>query len=111
MVDDYNHFMNSVDIADQLRAKFTTRQQTYRTWLLMFYFCLDTAIVNAYIIYITHWNPSLATKKKVQSTHRAFREKLVDSLLLRYKLTPPTRIYQSSKTLLIARLDQPAKIH
>ena len=31
MVDDYNHFMNSVDIADQLRATFTTEQQTHRT--------------------------------------------------------------------------------
>ena len=54
MVDDYNHFMNSVDIANQLQAKFTTKQQTHRTWLPLFYFYLDTAIVNAYILYMAH---------------------------------------------------------
>jgi hypothetical protein len=31
MVDDYNYFMNGVDIADQLRAKFTVHQRTHRT--------------------------------------------------------------------------------
>jgi hypothetical protein len=31
IVDDYNHFMNGVDIADQLRAKFTTEQRVQRT--------------------------------------------------------------------------------
>jgi len=29
MVDDYNHFINGVDIADQLRAKFSTEQCSY----------------------------------------------------------------------------------
>jgi hypothetical protein len=31
MVDNYNHFINSIDIADQLQAKFTTKQQTVWT--------------------------------------------------------------------------------
>jgi hypothetical protein len=50
---DYNHFMNGVDIADQLRAKFTTEQRTHRTWLPLFY-CLDTSIVNAYIHFMAY---------------------------------------------------------
>jgi hypothetical protein len=29
MVDDYNYFMNGVDLVDQLWAKFTTKQQTH----------------------------------------------------------------------------------
>ena len=82
MVDDYNHYMNSVDIADQLQAKFTTKQQTHRSWLPLFYFCLDTTIVNAYILSMVQWNPSPATKKKICGTHRTFREKLVNALLI-----------------------------
>jgi len=50
MVDDYNYFMNGVDIANQLRAKFTTQIQSSRTWMPMFYYLLDTAICNAYIL-------------------------------------------------------------
>jgi hypothetical protein len=111
MVDDYNHFMNGVDIADQLRAKFTTEQQTHRTWLPLFYFCLDTTIVNAYLLSMAHWNPTVATKKKIHSTHRAFREKLVNALLTQYTSAPPARIYQSPTTLPIAQLDRPLKIH
>ena len=37
MVDDYNHFMNSVDIANQLQAKFTTKQKEhYELWYYYF---------------------------------------------------------------------------
>jgi hypothetical protein len=50
IVDDYNYFMNGVDIADQLRAKFTVHQRTHQTWLPLFYFCLDTTVVNAYLL-------------------------------------------------------------
>jgi len=110
MVDDYNHFMNGVDIADQLRAKFTTEQRTHRTWLPLFYFCLDTAIVNAYILYMAHWNPSVAVKKKIRSTYRTFRKNLVNSLLIWYTLTT-LRIYTNPGQLPRARLDKPRQIH
>jgi hypothetical protein len=69
IVDNYNYYMNRVDIANQLRAKFTTRQQTHQSWLPLFYFCLDTTIVNAYILFIAHWNLSQATKRKTCGTH------------------------------------------
>jgi Transposase IS4 len=111
IVDDYNHFMNGVDIADQLQAKFTTEQQTYRTWLPLFYFCLDTAVVNAYILFMANWNPSTTVKKKIRSTHRSFRETLVEALLIQYKPTPPRRIYINAGELPRARLDKPRRIH
>jgi hypothetical protein len=111
MVDDYNHFMNGVDIADQLQAKFTTEQQTHRTWLPLFYFCLDTAIVNAYLLFMAHWNLTIDAKKKIRSTHRVFREMLVDTLLTQYKPTPPARIYMRASDLPQARLDQPRYMH
>jgi hypothetical protein len=68
-VDDCNHIINGVDIAYQLQAKFTAEQQTHRTWLPLFYFCLDTTIVNAYPLFMALWKPSIAAKKKIRSTH------------------------------------------
>ena len=63
MVDDYNHFMNGVDIADQLRAKFNTQQRTARTWMPLFYQLLDTTIVNAYILF-EYWKKAKPGLKK-----------------------------------------------
>ena len=66
MVDDYNYFMNGVDIADQLQARFTTKQKTSQTWMLLFYYLLDTAICNAYILLEHYRKPRLwyDSKKK-----------------------------------------------
>ncbi|KAI3655789.1 hypothetical protein MP638_005583 [Amoeboaphelidium occidentale] len=47
---DYNHNMNDVDIADQMRSNYATQRTHYKTWVPLFYCCLDTAIVNAYMI-------------------------------------------------------------
>jgi len=112
MVDDYNHFMNGVDIADQLRATFTTEQQTSRTWMPLFYYLLDTAICNAYILseHYRKSKPSYDPKKRIRGTHRAFRKALIDALLLQYKVAP-TRIYTNPRHLPISRLDQPIQIH
>jgi Transposase IS4 len=71
MVDDYNYFMNGVDIADQLRARFTTEQQTSRTWMPLFYYLLDTAICNAYILseHYRKSRPLYDPTKRVRGTH------------------------------------------
>ncbi|KAI3655419.1 hypothetical protein MP638_001428, partial [Amoeboaphelidium occidentale] len=50
IINDYNHNMNGVDIADQMRSNYATQRTHYRTWVPLFYCCLDTAIVNAYMI-------------------------------------------------------------
>jgi len=67
MIDDYNNFINSVEIVNQLRAKFSTEQKTSRTRMLLFYFLLDTAICNAYIL-SKHYRKSKSSKY-VRSTH------------------------------------------
>jgi len=94
MVDDYNYFMNGVNIADQLRARFTTKQQTSRTWMLLFYYLLDTAICNAYILseHYRKTRPSYDPKKRVRGTHQAFCESLIHALLIQFKIAP-LRIY------------------
>ncbi|PWW80885.1 hypothetical protein C7212DRAFT_161959 [Tuber magnatum] len=40
VIDDYNHHMEGVDIADQRRAAFTTHQHAQQNWLAFFYFFL-----------------------------------------------------------------------
>jgi hypothetical protein len=70
MVDDYNYFMNSVDIADQLQARFTTKQQTLQTWMPLFYYLLDTAICNTYILSKYHCKsrPLYNLNKRIRGT-------------------------------------------
>jgi hypothetical protein len=36
-IDDYNHFMRGVDIANKLQAGFSTQQQGVKPWHLLFY--------------------------------------------------------------------------
>ena len=50
IIDDYNHNMNGVDVADQLRSYYNTQQTARRNWMPLFYWLLDTAIINAYRI-------------------------------------------------------------
>jgi len=40
-IDDYNHNMNSVDIANQLRQAYEIHRTGYRTWLPLFYWVLN----------------------------------------------------------------------
>ena len=47
---DYNNWMGGVDIHDQLRSYYTTQITTVRTWLPLFFWALDAAVINAYII-------------------------------------------------------------
>jgi hypothetical protein len=49
-IDDYNHFMGGVDIADQLRSYYTTQRISLRNWYPLFFWILDTAILNAYLL-------------------------------------------------------------
>jgi Transposase IS4 len=47
-IDDYNHHIGRVDIADQLRARFSTQQRRVKPWRPLFYWLLDSAIINAF---------------------------------------------------------------
>jgi hypothetical protein len=50
IIDNYNHYMNGIDIADQLRSYYNTQKITRRNWMPIFFWLLDTAIINAYQI-------------------------------------------------------------
>jgi hypothetical protein len=47
-INDYNRYMGGVDIADQLQAGFSTQQRGVKPWRPLFYWLLDTTIINAF---------------------------------------------------------------
>ena len=78
-IDAYNHFMNGINLADQLRSYYNT-QKTYRKmWKPLWHFLLDVAIVNAFIIYASNpqqpWRPY-----RKNHLHGQFRRELVITL-------------------------------
>ena len=50
-IDDYNHFMGGIDIADQYRSYYTTQLIARCNWLPIFFWILDTALINSFIIF------------------------------------------------------------
>lgn len=42
--------MNPVDVADQLRQYYTTKRRHAQTWKPLWYFLLDTAVTNCYLL-------------------------------------------------------------
>lgn len=78
-IDHYNHFMNGVDVADQLRSYYTTQRTHVKNWKPLWHFLLDTAITNAY--QIAHYRlgkPFGESNRKF--TYRAFRMQLMEGL-------------------------------
>jgi len=76
-IDDYNYNMGAADIADQLRSYYSTQQTSCRNWLPLFYWLLDTSLVNAYRIQKT-MNPG----RNLRSEPFHFRSEVVDQLIL-----------------------------
>jgi transposase IS4-like protein len=72
-VDDYNHHMGSVDLANQLRAAYHTQKIAYRNWIPLFHWVLDQAIINAYKLGVFG--------KTWHDTHVEFRRELYRGLL------------------------------
>jgi hypothetical protein len=74
---EYTTHMRGVDVADQLRASYSTQNCTHKWWHQIFFFLLDTTMVNMYIIYLTEckmWS-------KPPVTHLQFRVELCEALL------------------------------
>src|SRR5205807_9273822 len=50
-INDYNFHMGGVDIADQYRSYYDTQLTTFRTWFPIFFWALDTALINSYLAF------------------------------------------------------------
>ena len=78
-IDMYNHFMNGVDVADQLRSYYNTQKSHWKSWKALWHFLLDTTITNAYLQ--AHSTPNRPWAEHwTHWTHRSFRTRLVNQL-------------------------------
>jgi len=50
MTDHYNHYKVGVDVADQYRSYYFTQLKCLRNWPPIFYWLLDTSVINSYLI-------------------------------------------------------------
>ena len=95
-IDMYNHFINGVNNADQLRCYYDTQQVHLKSWKPLWHFLLNTIVVNSYkIAHCTPERPYAESWK--HHSHREFRVKLA-SQLFEYseRLTGmPTSVKQS----------------
>lgn len=76
---DYNNYMGGVDIHDQLRSYYPTQLKALRSWIGLFFFLLDAAIVNAFLICRQVHKES---KDKTLNQQRYFRIQLAWNLCL-----------------------------
>lgn len=72
----YNKNMGGVDLADQRRKYFTSARKSYKWWMYLFSFLLDTSLNNSYIIYLTSNYP--CQKKTFQLYD--FKLKIIEEL-------------------------------
>ena len=79
IVYDYNHNMNGVDIVDQLRSNHTTHIRGRRTSLLIFYWLLDTMVINSFLV----WRSLKAGKWKDARAQKQFRSELAWNLIFK----------------------------
>jgi hypothetical protein len=76
-INDYNHYMGGVDIANQYRASYEIHRKSERNWFPLLYFFLDAAIVNAFRIQYLYKQQQQASELPSQLR---FREKLYQEL-------------------------------
>ncbi len=70
--------MGGVNIHDQFQSYYTTQITIMCTWLPLFFWALDAAIINAYIIS----KKIFRTSRKPFQTHRRFRIQLAWNLVI-----------------------------
>ena len=82
-IDDYNHYMNSVNLANQYRQAYDTQKIAYRIWIPLLHWVLDQAAINAYKL--------ASVGEAWLESHVEFRRELYRKLLDHSKLLEPQR--------------------
>lgn len=82
----YNQYMGGVDLADQLRNTYScSRKSAHKWYMRLFWFLLETSIVNAFILMQESPNNTPArSKTQKKLAHREFRLKLAKHLIGTY---------------------------
>jgi hypothetical protein len=81
-IDRYNHHMNSVDVANQLRATATVHfSRNEKEFFPGMFWSIDMILTNCWKIYESLYGPFLSsTQKRRSGAHREFIEALVELL-------------------------------
>ncbi|CAH1971335.1 unnamed protein product [Acanthoscelides obtectus] len=74
---DYNTFMGGVDKFDQLMSTYSIAQKSRRWWLKLFYYFIDMAIVNSYVMD----KDSAKKQRRRYLSHLEFRSQLVNETI------------------------------
>jgi hypothetical protein len=77
---EYTTFMRGVDVADQLRASYSSLPRSHKWWHRVFFALLDMTDVNMYILYLSHF-ASGPHRVARPMTHLRFKTALCESLL------------------------------
>jgi len=116
ITDDYNQFKVGVDLADQYRSYYFTQLKCLRNWPPIFYWLLDTTVINSYLLMSrlpTSTPTSIPTSSSTSSptsssslpyqlrSSRVFRQALAESIIKIYghKQQRPRKSYYTWKTL------------
>jgi hypothetical protein len=75
---EYNKYMNGVDRHDQLRLKYPLGRDSKKAWKYIFFFLMNCAVVNAFILFST---TSRRQNSRKRFTHVDFRMELVHHLI------------------------------
>ena len=78
LIDDYNHWMGNVDIADQLISYYHLNLRCFRTWTPMFLQLLSMIRSNSYLVYLSYQD-RLNRGKKL--THKVFILSFIKTLI------------------------------
>lgn len=73
----YNQYMGGVDLADQKRKYYTVARKSMKWWYYLFWFLLDTTIVNSFIIMTVTNFPAMQRAQ----TLRDFKMKLIEQVV------------------------------
>lgn len=85
----YGSKMNGVDRADQLRMQYSCCRKSTKWWKYIFFFLLDTAVVNAFLLMKSSVNHKLTTRtgKEKARTQVSFRQELARQLIGETRVT------------------------
>jgi hypothetical protein len=98
LIDLYNHHMNGVDRADQLRSYYNTkRKKYYKTWKPLWHFLLDAALTNSYLI-ATHPPPG-ELKRYPKKGHAQFLKDLANGLFQHSKMKPRNSTIETNRNV------------
>jgi hypothetical protein len=76
---EYTTHMRGVDVADQLRASYTSQTRSHKWWHRIWHFLLDLSEVNMFILYTTILNEMAGEGKPI--SHMQFKSELYDALI------------------------------